>query len=48
MHRRIYRAIKAGDPEKARDEMGLHLTLARQAQASEEVPRAGNRASPAK
>jgi GntR family transcriptional repressor for pyruvate dehydrogenase complex len=36
MHRRIYRAIKAGDPEKARDEMGTHLALARQAQASEE------------
>ncbi|MEO8360353.1 MAG: FadR/GntR family transcriptional regulator [Vicinamibacteria bacterium] len=38
MHRRIYRAIKAGDPEKARDEMGMHLALARQAQASEEEP----------
>ncbi len=36
MHRRIYRAIKAGDAEKARDEMGMHLLLARQAQASEE------------
>ncbi|MEO5762732.1 MAG: FadR/GntR family transcriptional regulator [Vicinamibacteria bacterium] len=38
MHRRIYRAIKAGDAEKARDEMGMHLALARQAQASEEEP----------
>ncbi len=36
MHRRIYRAIKAGDPDKARDEMSTHLVLAREAQASEE------------
>ena len=45
MHRRIYRAIKAGDAEKAREEMGLHLALARQAQASEEAPRPAKRAS---
>lgn len=45
MHRRIYRAIKAGDAEKAREEMGLHLALARQAQASEEAPRPARRAS---
>jgi GntR family transcriptional repressor for pyruvate dehydrogenase complex len=36
MHRRIYRAIKARDPERARREMSEHLDLARQAQASEE------------
>ena len=45
MHRRIYRAIKAGDAEKARDEMGMHLALARQAQASEEDGRASRKAS---
>ena len=39
MHRRIYRAIKARDAVKARDEMGMHLALARQAQASEEEAR---------
>ena len=44
MHRRIYRAIKAKDADKARDEMGLHLALARQAQASEEAPPANKRA----
>jgi GntR family transcriptional regulator, transcriptional repressor for pyruvate dehydrogenase complex len=44
MHRRIYRAIKARDPEKARDEMATHLSLARQAQASEEEPKAPKRA----
>ena len=37
MHRRIYRAIKAGDAERARNEMSRHLALARQAQASEET-----------
>jgi GntR family transcriptional repressor for pyruvate dehydrogenase complex len=37
MHRRIYRAIKGGDPERARQEMEEHLNLARQAQAREEV-----------
>jgi GntR family transcriptional regulator, transcriptional repressor for pyruvate dehydrogenase complex len=37
MHRRIYRAVKAGDPERARREMAEHLDLARQAQAREEV-----------
>ncbi|HLA78923.1 MAG TPA: FadR/GntR family transcriptional regulator [Vicinamibacteria bacterium] len=36
MHRRIYQAIKARDPERARREMSEHLALARQAQASEE------------
>jgi len=41
--RRIYRAIKAGDAEKARDEMGMHLALARQAQATEEETRPGKR-----
>jgi len=45
MHRRIYRAIKAGDADKARDEMGLHLVLARQAQASEEEARPSKRAN---
>ena len=44
MHRRIYRAIKSRDPEKARDEMATHLSLARQAQASEEEPKALKRA----
>jgi GntR family transcriptional repressor for pyruvate dehydrogenase complex len=43
MHRRIYRAIKAGDPQKASDEMGMHLALARQAQASEEEAPPPNR-----
>lgn len=36
MHRRIYQAIRDHDPVKARSEMGAHLDLARQAQASEE------------
>jgi GntR family transcriptional repressor for pyruvate dehydrogenase complex len=36
MHRRIYRAIRARDPETAQREMNAHLDLARQAQASEE------------
>lgn len=36
MHRRIYLAIKARDPERARREMGEHLDLARRAQAGEE------------
>lgn len=36
MHRRIYRAIKARDAERAREEMSKHLDLARQAQAGEE------------
>jgi GntR family transcriptional regulator, transcriptional repressor for pyruvate dehydrogenase complex len=39
MHRRIYQAIKAHDPERARREMGAHLDLARQAQAGEEKDR---------
>jgi GntR family transcriptional repressor for pyruvate dehydrogenase complex len=36
MHRRVYRAIKARDPERARREMSEHLDLARRAQAGEE------------
>ena len=38
MHRRIYQAIRDKDPERARVEMTRHLDLARQAQASEELP----------
>ena len=38
MHRRIYQAIRDRDPERARAEMAKHLDLARQAQASEELP----------
>ena len=38
MHRRIYQAIRDRDPERARAEMERHLDLARQAQASEELP----------
>jgi len=38
MHRRIYQAIRDRDPERARKEMTEHLDLARQAQASEELP----------
>jgi GntR family transcriptional regulator, transcriptional repressor for pyruvate dehydrogenase complex len=38
MHRRIYQAIRDRDPERARMEMTKHLDLARQAQASEELP----------
>lgn len=37
MHRRIYQAIRDRDPGKARSEMGAHLDLARQAQATEEA-----------
>jgi GntR family transcriptional repressor for pyruvate dehydrogenase complex len=36
MHRRIYRAIRDGDSDRARLEMSDHLDLARMAQASEE------------
>jgi GntR family transcriptional repressor for pyruvate dehydrogenase complex len=36
MHRRIYQAIRDRDPVKARRQMGAHLDLARQAQATEE------------
>ena len=36
MHRRVYQAIRARDPERAREEMGQHLDLARHAQAAEE------------
>ncbi len=35
MHREIYRAIRAGKPEQARQSMEKHLNLARVAQASE-------------
>jgi len=35
MHREIYRAIRAGKPELARQSMEKHLNLARMAQASE-------------
>jgi GntR family transcriptional repressor for pyruvate dehydrogenase complex len=35
-HRRIYQAIRDGDPDRARSEMGQHLEAARQAQAGEE------------
>jgi GntR family transcriptional repressor for pyruvate dehydrogenase complex len=38
MHRRIYQAIRDRDAERARVEMAQHLDLARQAQASEELP----------
>jgi GntR family transcriptional repressor for pyruvate dehydrogenase complex len=38
MHRRIYQAIRDKDAERARAEMSAHLELARQAQASEELP----------
>ena len=37
MHRRIYRAIKARDPMKVRQEMSDHLDMARQAQAGEQL-----------
>ena len=37
MHRRIYQSIRDRDPERARSEMGAHLDLARQAQATEEA-----------
>ena len=36
MYRRIYQAIRDRDPGRARAEMGAHLDLARQAQATEE------------
>ena len=38
MHRRIYQAIREGDADRARTEMTRHLDMARQAQASEELP----------
>jgi GntR family transcriptional repressor for pyruvate dehydrogenase complex len=41
MHRRIYRAIKDRDAERARTEMSEHLNMARQAQAGEEQAPAG-------
>lgn len=37
MHRRIYQAIKAKNAERAREQMGEHLDMARQAQAGEEA-----------
>jgi GntR family transcriptional repressor for pyruvate dehydrogenase complex len=37
MHRRVYAAIKARDPERARREMTAHLQLARDAQLREEA-----------
>jgi GntR family transcriptional regulator, transcriptional repressor for pyruvate dehydrogenase complex len=37
MHRRIYQAIRDKDPQRARQEMTVHLDLARSAQASEEL-----------
>ncbi len=39
MHRRIYQAVRAKDPDRARREMGEHLDLARQAQALEDERR---------
>jgi GntR family transcriptional repressor for pyruvate dehydrogenase complex len=36
MHRRIYRAVKPREEERARHEMSEHLDLARQAEATEE------------
>jgi GntR family transcriptional repressor for pyruvate dehydrogenase complex len=41
MHRRIYQAIRAHDPEAARAAMDEHLRLAHAAQASEEARPAG-------
>ena len=38
MHRRIYQAIRDRDAERAKMEMTRHLDMARQAQASEELP----------
>jgi len=38
MHRRIYQAIRDRDPERARNEMAIHLDLARASQAMEELP----------
>jgi GntR family transcriptional repressor for pyruvate dehydrogenase complex len=40
MHRRIYRAIRARDPQAARAAMSEHLTQARHAQALEAAPEA--------
>jgi len=37
MHRRIYQAIRARDPERARREMNEHLDMARRAQAGEDT-----------
>jgi GntR family transcriptional repressor for pyruvate dehydrogenase complex len=43
MHRRIYRAIRARDVERARYEMAEHLEKARQALASEPAPEPARR-----
>ncbi len=48
MHRRIYKAIRARDVERARDEMAEHLEKSRKAQAGEPAPervRRGRRGS---
>src|SRR4029450_5586453 len=45
MHRRIYQAIKARDPERARREMDEHLDLARHAQGGEETVEGGQGAA---
>ena len=41
-HRRIYQAIRARDPEKARQAMSEHLTSAQANQAAEESERGGD------
>jgi GntR family transcriptional repressor for pyruvate dehydrogenase complex len=46
MHRRIYRAIKAHDGERARSEMATHLEAAREAQAREEEIEPGGTVEP--
>jgi len=46
MHRRIYRAIKTHDAERARQEMAAHLEAAREAQALEENERPGGSDEP--
>jgi len=43
MHRKIYFAVKAHDPEEARRQMEDHLVRARQAQAGEEAAERGDR-----
>jgi GntR family transcriptional repressor for pyruvate dehydrogenase complex len=46
MHRRIYRAIKVRDGERARSEMAAHLEAAREAQAREEETGPGGSLDP--
>jgi GntR family transcriptional repressor for pyruvate dehydrogenase complex len=46
MHRRIYRAIKVRDGERARSEMAAHLEAAREAQAREEETKPGGTREP--